>query len=79
MYPGTGACIHNVYPGASAWVRITVFIRLVRARTIRNPEAENRKSESKSVGGHMGKTKKQGENSACTTLFDYVYYYMVVV
>ena len=51
----------------------TVFIRLVRVHTIRKPEVGNRKSESKSVGGHMGKTKKQSENSACATLIDYVY------
>ena len=36
----------------------TLFIRLVRVRIIRKKEVGNRKSESKSVGGHMAKTKK---------------------
>ena len=37
----------------------TVFIRLVRVRTIRKPEVGNRKSESKSVG--WGKQKSRAK------------------
>ena len=33
-------------------------------------EVENQKSEVKSTGGNMAKTKMQGENSACMTLFE---------
>ena len=45
----------------------TAFSRLVL-------EIGNRKSEAKSTGGHMVKTKKQGENSACSALFERAYY-----
>ena len=53
---------------------ITVSARLIAARIIWKPEVENRKSEAKSTGGHMAKTKKQGENSACSALFERAYY-----
>ena len=50
-----------------------VFIRLIAAHIIWKPEVVNRKSEAKSIGGHMAKTKKQGENSACSALFEVGY------
>ena len=52
----------------------TVSARLIAARIIWKPEVENRKSEAKSTEGHMAKTKKQGENSACSALFEHAYY-----
>ena len=56
----------NIPGGGNEHFMYNVFFRLV-------PEVGNRKSEAKSTGGHMAKVKKQGENSACSTLFDYVY------